>query len=86
MTNETHNIWTLTKHVAGSVNKAAGHLDKVIYNPEPPSPSWFDLHPVLGGIAAIGIAILGVLFLIALCAASKNEKGQVRPQWWWFTP
>lgn len=82
MTNETHNIWTLGKHLAGSVNKAAGHLDKVIYNPAPKPPSWFDLHPILGALAGVA-----ALVFIAICLiASTNEKGQVRPQWWWFTP
>jgi hypothetical protein len=31
VTNDHHNIWTLTKHVAGSINKAAAKVDVKIY-------------------------------------------------------
>ena len=86
MTNEVHNLWTLTKHLAGSVNKTAAHLDKVIYNPDPKPPTWFDLHPVLGGIVAVLGGLLAIFMIFAFFACSTNDKGQVRPQWWWFTP
>ena len=35
MTNTNHNLWTLTKHVAVSVNKGAGKLDVKIYGGDP---------------------------------------------------
>lgn len=31
MENTNHNLWTLTKHVAHSVNKTAGKIDVTIY-------------------------------------------------------
>ena len=86
MTNETHNIWTLTKHVAGSVNKAAAHIDKAIYNPDPKPLSWFELHPVLGAIVGILGGIVLIVGIFAFLAASENKDGNVRPQWWWFSP
>lgn len=33
MASTNHNTWTLIKHVAGSINKTAGKVDKVIYGP-----------------------------------------------------
>lgn len=83
---ENHNIWTLGKHVAGSINHAAGSLDKAIYNPTPKPPTWFDLHPTLGPIVAVGLAILVIAAAFVFMLCSTNEKGQFRPQWWWFTP
>ena len=46
MTNESHNIWTLTKHLAGSANREAGKLDVILYAPHAPIvhvPTFFDL-------------------------------------------
>lgn len=72
ITVEHHNTWTLTKHVAGSINKAASNIDAKIYGtktnvvvieeptpppPAPETPIW-DIICVIGGaIIVVGIFI-----------------------------
>ena len=75
----TNNAWTLIKHVAGSVNKAASNIDKAIYNPE---PSWLDLHPILSILIGVGIVAIFIITLIL----STNDSNSSSPKWWWFIP
>jgi hypothetical protein len=64
-----HNAWTLTKHVAGSINKAASNIDAKVYGTktnitviEKPDPK----PPTTGSdiLSVIGILLLGVCAMV----------------------
>lgn len=61
---EGHNTWTLIKHAAGSINKAAAKTDAVVYGTQvkvevKPKP-FEDSHPIL---AVMSMVLMGVLLL-----------------------
>jgi len=84
-----HNIFTLGKHVAGSVNREAGKLDNYLYGPPTPYvPNWFDLHPIITGIGAV-ILVTGIIsFFIFVNIQDSNNgcKNSGNSGGWWFFP
>jgi hypothetical protein len=66
MTNTNHNVWTLTVHVAKSLNQKAGRLDTKLYGhtvvpdkPNPPSePFNWDAFFVVFGIVAFFVVLV----------------------------
>jgi len=94
MDSTNHNAWTLTKHVAVSINKAAGKLDVHIYGGNPvattntivpaidaPSPPVF--HEERLQLLLIIVA-LGVLAGIWIRKYNKRSEDRVaRSIFWW---
>ena len=70
-TNENHNSWTLTKHLAHSANVEAGKLDKAIYGPKPPPPPE---EPMTFGDVLIGIGGM-LLFIMMICVWAWQWQG-----------
>jgi hypothetical protein len=88
MTNELyqpHGVWSLTKHVAGSISHAAGKLDAAVYGntPIPPhQPSFAELHPILSSVGAgIGALVLLAFFILL---ASMDKKDRPSGWSWWI--
>jgi hypothetical protein len=82
-----HNAWTLTKHVAKSLNKGAGKVDEFIYGKktnvtvttiQPPKPPK-EKHPV-GDVFFAIFAIICIFALIAAYATGHLKKRDL------FTP
>ena len=61
--NTNHNIWTLSKHVAGSINKAAGTVDQVVYGPKPPPTPMITKDMVFGGVGILLIVVWAFVWL-----------------------
>jgi len=93
-----HNAWTFTKHLAGSVNRGIGKVDKVMYGNgttiqplpvRPPKPPGFaDNHPI---ITAIGAFVLLILLIVCFFMNSLGNSGgdskNNKIDWWpWLTP
>ncbi len=82
-----HNVWSLTKHAAGSLNKAAAKLDAKVYGtatntiivqkptPPPPKPH----HPVLEILGAIGMTLLLFAVFIGLLTGKIRMRDCVGP-------
>jgi len=77
-----HNTWTLMKHVAGSINKAAAKTDKTIYGNQvhieirektfaEKHPNWSAVGTVAGGL------LIGVLmFIVFIGLITGNIRGR----------
>lgn len=82
-----NNAWTLTKHLAHSINAAAGKVDKQVYGQvvvpvkqSKPAHEFTFMDGVCGFFGLI--IILG--FIVAVSSSSDKSNGG--PKWWWFGP
>jgi len=79
---DKHNTWTLIKHVAGSVNKAAAKTDEKIYGTQVHvqvrEQAFAEKHPTLSTIGTVMGIILGSAVMIAIFIGfiSGNIRGR----------
>lgn len=77
-----HNTWTLIKHTAISINKAAAKTDKVVYgnqvHVEVREKTFSEKHPTISGIGAVvGAIFMGCLiFAIFIGLITGNIRGR----------
>lgn len=77
-----NNAWTLLKHAAQSVNKAAGKIDQKIYGPvikvEPPKPAPkpTNFFEVCGFVVVAAVCIVGFFLWLSKWEGRAQRVGE----------
>jgi hypothetical protein len=74
----TNNAWTLTKHLANSLNNGAGAVDRAIYGPvieQPKPPKPVEKHNVL---IDVGMGMIGLIILLVWVFTWQNRIDKVK--------
>lgn len=79
---DKHNTWTLIKHVAGSVNKAAAKTDEKVYGTQihvqVREQTFAEKHPTLSTVGTVTGIILGsaLVFVVFIGFISGHIRGR----------